>query len=273
MIKTIKSLIVCCAIGSFSLVQAQTLTLGIVPQQSAKKLARLWTPICSYLSEKVGHEIRFSTANDIPTFEKRVLEGQYDIAYMNPYHYTVFHERPGYNAIAKQKDKKIKGILVVPKDSTITNLEELDGSTLAFPAPAAFAASVLPRAKMAKDGINITPKYVSSHDSVYLTVSRNLFPAGGGVQRTLNNTAPAVNEKLKILWTTPGYTPHAIATHPDLDKDLKNKLQQALIDMNTDPKGQALLKTINFKGVEKAENKDWDDVRDLNITLLEHLLQ
>jgi phosphonate transport system substrate-binding protein len=273
MANIVKLLATLCVLGVFSSVQAQTLTLGIVPQQSAKKLARLWTPICTYLSEKVGHEIRFSTANDIPTFEKRVLEGQYDIAYMNPYHYTVFHERPGYNAIAKQKDKKIKGILVVPKDSNLTKLEELDGSTLAFPAPAAFAASVLPRAKMAKDGIKITPKYVSSHDSVYLTVSRSIFPAGGGVQRTLNNTASDVSDKLKVLWTTPGYTPHAIATHPELSDNIKNKLQKALIEMNTDPEGQALLKSINFKGMELAKDKDWDDVRDLNITLLEHLLK
>lgn len=261
-----------CIIGLFSTAQAQTLTLGIVPQQSAKKLARLWTPICTYLSKKVGHEIRFSTANDIPTFEKRVLEGQYDIAYMNPYHYTVFHERPGYQAIAKQKNKKIKGIIVVPKESELTSLNELDGKTLAFPAPAAFAASVLPRAKMAKDGIDITPQYVSSHDSVYLTVSRNIFTAGGGVQRTLNNTSTEVSEKLRVLWTTPGYTPHAIATHPDLDTTIKNKLQKALIEMNTDPEGQALLKSISFKGMEIADNEDWDDVRDLNITLLEHLL-
>jgi len=269
----IKRLLICCVIGFFSTAQAQPLVLGIVPQQSAKKLARLWTPICTYLSEKVGHEIRFSTASDIPTFEKRVLEGQYDIAYMNPYHYTVFHEQPGYQAIAKQKNKKIKGIIVVPKDSQLTSLDELDGSTLAFPAPAAFAASVLPRAKIAQDGIKITPQYVSSHDSVYLTVSRNLFPAGGGIQRTLNNTSPAVNKKLRVLWTTPGYTPHAIATHPDLDIIIKNKLQKALIEMNKDPEGQALLKSINFNGIEIAKDKDWDDVRDLNITLLEHLLK
>lgn len=262
-----------CAIAIFSTVQAQTLTLGIVPQQSAKKLARLWTPICTYLSKKVGHEIRFSTANDIPTFEKRVLEGQYDIAYMNPYHYTVFHERPGYEAIAKQKNKRIKGIIVVPKDSKLTSLQELDGNTLAFPAPAAFAASVLPRAKIAKEGIKITPQYVSSHDSVYLTVSRKIFPAGGGIQRTLSNTSTEVSDQLRILWTTPGYTPHAIATHPDLDTKIKNKLQKALIEMNTDPEGQALLKSISFKGMEIADNKDWDDVRDLNITLLEHLLK
>lgn len=253
--------------------QAETLTFGIVPQQSAKKLAKLWTPINNYLSKKVDVKILFSTANNIPTFEKRVLAGEYDIAYMNPYHYTIFHEIPGYEAIAKQQNKRIKGIIVVAKNSPITSLDQLAGETLAFPAPAAFAASVLPRAKMTKDGIKITPKYVSSHDSVYLTVSKGLFPAGGGVMRTFNNTSPDVRNNLRVLWTTPGYTPHAIAVHPRVNSEIKAKLQRALLAMNDDPEGQALLKTINFKALEKAENKDWDDVRGLNIKLLEHLLQ
>lgn len=252
---------------------AETLTFGIVPQQSAKKLARLWTPITAYLSEKTGKKIIFSTAQDIPTFEKRLLAGEYDIAYMNPYHFTVFNQKPGYSAIAKQRDKLIKGIVVVPKDSAIQSLEELSQSTLSFPSPAAFAASVLPRAKMSQDGINFTPKYVSSHDSVYLTVSRGLFPAGGGVMRTLNNTDPKVRENLRILWTTPGYTSHAIAVHPDFDADLKLKLQTAMVEMESDPQGQQLLKAINFKGVETAEDKDWDDVRALDIQLLQHMLE
>jgi len=254
-------------------IQAETINFGIVPQQSAKKLAKLWTPINAYLSEKSGLKIRFSTAQDIPTFEKRLLAGEYDLAYMNPYHYTVFHKSPGYEAIVKQKDKRIKGILVVKKESDVQSLEQLNGATLAFPSPAAFAASVLPRAKLAKDGINIEPKYVSSHDSVYLTVARGLFPAGGGVVRTLNNTDPKVKENLRVLWTSPGYTPHAFATHPNLGKETRQKLQEALLAMNKDAEGQALLKSINFKGMEKAQNSDWDDVRGLNIKLLDHLLE
>lgn len=266
------TLVVACVFTSVQ-VRADTLVFGIVPQQSAKKLASLWTPICNYLSQKTGHTIKFSTAKDIPTFEQRVLNGAYDIAYMNPYHYTVFHEKPGYEAIAHQADKRIKGIVVVAKDSDITSLDQLNNTTLAFPSPAAFAASVLPRAKMKSDGINFEPKYVSSHDSVYLNVSKGLFPAGGGVQRTFNNTSQAVRDSLRVLWTTPGYTPHAIAVKPGTSSATVDALKQAFIGMNTDPEGQALLQTIKFAKLRLAINEDWDDVRALNITLLEHLLK
>lgn len=253
-------------------VQAESLTLGIVPQQSAKKLAKLWTPITDYLSAKTGMEIIFTTAKNIPTFETRLSKGEYDIAYMNPYHFTVFNQKPGYLALAKQKGKQIRGIVVVKRDSSIASLEALKGSNLAFPSPAAFAASVVPRANLTQMGIDFTPRYVSSHDSVYLNVARGFMPAGGGVMRTFNNTDPKVREQLKVLWKTDGYTPHALATHPRVTQQQRQKLLDALLAMSSDPEGVKLLKSINFKQFDAASNSDWDDVRGLNITLLDHLL-
>nr|CRH07476.1 Putative periplasmic binding protein-related protein [Candidatus Magnetococcus massalia] len=244
------------------------LSFGIVPQQSAIKLARKWTPIFHYLGKKTGYSLRFKTAPNIPTFEKRVSDQQYDIAYMNPYHYTTFAENPGYTAFAKQKDKKIKGIIVVHKDSTHQTLGDLSKQQLAFPAPAAFAASVLPRSKMGGDGVTFTPNYVSSHDSVYRTVAKGIFTAGGGIKRTFNNVDPAIRQQLRILWTTPGYTPHAFAARPGLDPQVIHNLQQAMVEMSDDPAANHLLKAINFKGFTPANNGDWDDVRSLNITQL-----
>lgn len=253
--------------------QEQVLTFGIVPQQSAITLAKNWGPILQHLSQETGYKIVFRTAKDIPEFEQRVLNGEYDIAYMNPYHYTVFHQKPGYNAFAKQKDKLIRGIVVTKKDSPVQDLKDLDGKTLVFPSPAAFAASVVPRSSLKAMGINFTPQYVSSHDSVYLNVAKDFFPAGGGIERTLSNTDDAVRSNLKVLWRTPGYTPHAFATHPAMTKEMSAKVAQALLALNDSSEGQALLARIKFKGIESAQNSDWDDVRDLNITLLDQLLE
>lgn len=253
-------------------VLAESLVFGVVPQQSASKLAELWTPIFNYLSSVTGDEISFATATDIPTFERRVRDGLYDVAYMNPYHYTVFHQAPGYIAIAKQRDKKIKGLLVVRKDSDIETLEQLQNVEIAFPSPAAFAASVLPRAKLVKEGIKFTPRYVSSHDSVYLNVARGFMPAGGGIQRTLSNIAPAVREQLRVLWETPAYTPHAFAVHPRVSEAAVQRLQAALVGMADDPEGVKLLSVLKFKGVDAASDADWNDVRDLDIDLLDKLI-
>jgi phosphonate transport system substrate-binding protein len=244
------------------------ITFGIVPQQSATKLARLWAPILGYISKEAGLTVVFRTARDIPTFEQRLRNGEYDLAYMNPYHYTVFHEDPGYQAFAKARDKKIKGILVSSKDGDINKISQLEGSTLAFPAPASFAASILTRAYLQKQGVSFTPRYVSSHDSVYRTVAAGLYPAGGGVIRTLRNMDVSIGEKLKILWESPGYTPHAFAAHPGLAPAKLGMIQKAMIEMEHTEAGQKLLKSIQLKGIEAAGDSDWDDVRALDIRQL-----
>lgn len=244
------------------------LSFGIVPQQSAKTLAARWAPLLNELSARSGVQLTFATAKNIPTFEQRLSQGQYDIAYMNPYHFVVFSADPGYQALVKQRDKSIRGIVVVRKDAEINALTELAENRLAFPAPAAFAASILPRAEFRKQGIKITPQYVSSHDSVYLSVAKGLFPAGGGVIRTLNNTPEEVREQLRILWKTAPYTPHAIATHPRIDESTRERLHMAFLLLNDNPEAQRLLKAINFKGFETAANQDWQDVAALGIDSL-----
>lgn len=254
-------------------VASSSYSFGIVPQQSAKQLAKLWTPVLQYIHQKSGIKLQFSTAKNIPEFEKRLAEGVYDFSYMNPYHFTVFNHDPGYKALAVRKDQPIRGIVVVHKDSDINSLADLKGKTLAFPSPAAFAASVLPRAKLSNDNIPYTAKYVSSHDSVYLNVAKGLFPAGGGVKRTFNNTSPEAKEQLKILWTTEAYTPHAIAAHPRIDAEVFAKVQQAFADMANDPEGKALLQSLKIKnGLIKAADSDWDDVRGLGLKLLDSLI-
>ncbi|MFM2590004.1 phosphate/phosphite/phosphonate ABC transporter substrate-binding protein [Vibrio sp. TBV020] len=255
-------------IASCSAVAEETLTFGIVPQQSASRLAEQWGPVMEYLSQETGQRIEFSTAADIPTFEKRLANGEYDVAYMNPYHYTVYSANPGYKAIAKAKDKRIKGIIVVRKDQSIESLEQLDNKTLAFPSPAAFAATILTQSDLNKAGVSFSSDYVSSHDSVYLSVARGFYPAGGGVMRTFNSIPDELREQLTPLWTTQPYTPHAIAYHPRISATQAAKIQSALQRMEQVSSGKEQLKSLNIKGFINAQDSDWDDVRALDINVL-----
>ena len=248
--------------------QTPTLRFGIVPQQSATRLASLWVPILEYLGKPAGVRLVFETAPNIPEFERRLFSGQYDLAYMNPYHYTVAHRRPGYQAFAKQQNKRIQGILVVRKDSGITGLAQLSDQPLAFPSPAAFAASILTRANLRQEGIPFHANYVSSHDSVYRSVALGLYPAGGGIYRTFENTAPAIRQQLRVLWESRSYTPHAFAAHPDLAPELVARIKQAMLQMRQDERGAQLLKAINFEGIVTASDREWDDIRALDIRLL-----
>jgi phosphonate transport system substrate-binding protein len=250
----------------------KTYTVGIVPQHSASKVIKIWAPLFDKISQSTGHHFKVMTSKDIPEFEKNIKSSTYDFAYMNPYHFVVFNSSPGYRALAKQKDKEIHGIIVTHKTSEIKSIKQLSGKEIAFPSPGAFAASMLPRGSLLKAGVDFKPIYVSSHDSVYKAVSKGFFVAGGGIVRTLKNTDKNTRDNVRILWKSPGYTPHAFAVNPIVPNTIAISFQQALIDVINDDDGTVILGNLSMpKGFVTAEDKDWKDVRELNIIELDSI--
>jgi len=243
------------------------LSFGIVPQQSAQKIAQTWSPLLNELSRQLHIQVRFHTAPNIPEFEKRLSRREYDIAYMNPYHYTLYSGDKGYSAIAKAKNKKIQGFVLVRKDSHFQSLEDLKDLTIAFPAPAAFAASVLPRAELLSRNIPFEAAYVQNHDSVYINVVRGRYAAGGGVTRTLKGMPIDIQNQLRILWKTNTFTPHAIAVRTNLPDTLTQRIQSALVTLVDTEQ----LAPLQVEGFTLATDSDWNDVRALGTELMQAL--
>ncbi len=243
----------------------KTYSFSVVPQQSAEKTEKIWGPILNRVSKQSGIKLVLKTSKTIPEFEKELKIGWYDFSYMNPFHYTVFHDTSNYHAIIKPKDKKIKGIIVVRKNSSIKSVKDLQGGHLAFPSPSALGATILTRAYLEKQGINIRPNYVSSHDLVYRSVSSKKYRAGGGAVRTIDKLDKDVSDTLRVLWTTKGYTPHAIAVHKRVPKEIVDLVQKSFADLHKSEMGRKLLRAVKLQGFVNAKNSDWDDVRALKI--------
>ena len=89
----LSALLVCTFLPTLAAADEMTkLTFGVVPQQSASKLANKWNPILKRISEETGIAISFANAPSIPMFEKKLDKGEYDLAYMNPLHYTFYSQ-------------------------------------------------------------------------------------------------------------------------------------------------------------------------------------
>ena len=249
--------------------QKTALAFGVVPQQAASRLAEDWGPLLAEISRRSGVALVFRTAPNIPVFEERLGLGNYDLAYMNPYHYVVFHAASGYRAFAKEQERRIKGILVVRKDSAYRKPADLAGKTVVFPAPAAFAASILPQAEFGRLKIPIEAKFVASHDSVYRAVASGLQEAGGGIQRTFEAAPAEIRDALRVLAETPAYTPHAFAAHPRVAPEVLAKVLAAMQSLAGDETGRRLLAPLAFKGIAGARDDEWNDIRALDIKLLE----
>ncbi|MFH0709731.1 MAG: phosphate/phosphite/phosphonate ABC transporter substrate-binding protein [Pseudomonadota bacterium] len=241
----------------------ENLTFGVVPQQSPMKLMQDWKPIIDYLEKATGDKITLKVERSIPEFEKVLYSGGYDIAYMNPYHYVVAHKKQGYIASVRD-EKNLVGILVVRKESGLRDISMLKGKQFLFPAPDAFAATLLTKYELLKKyNIDVDHKeqfrYVNSHDSVYKGVARGIGDVGGGIQRTLENlNDPEAKEALIILYKTKAYPSHPFAIKPSISDRTKAKLRKALLATPED-----LLEDLSIKHLIKIEDSEYDSIRDI----------
>lgn len=242
------------------------INFGVGPQQSAGELAKRWTPVFEYLSEKTGYTILFRTAKDIPTYQRQCKDGAYDMIYINPYHYaTLCRPGAGYEVFAQEKDARLVGVIVVSKDSPYRRMQDLDGRELAFPARAAVTAAVLPLQYFREHKVAVKENYVMSHDSVYRAVAKKLYAAGGGEQRTFDSLDPEVRNKLRVLWTAPPLPPFVFAAHPRVPMEAVKRVRAAMLQMDRDPAAAPLLRAINFKGIAPARDAEYDVVRKMHI--------
>lgn len=246
---------------------AETLSFGIPPQQSPVEVVKRWTPILQYLGKKAGVTLELKTGKDISTYQQQIMEGVYDIAFVNPNTYVAANKLKGYQAFAHEKDGKSYGMIVARKNGPITQLAELYDRTMAFPSNFAVMATILPLKQLEEQKIPVRIQYVVSMDSVYRSVAKGLFLAGGGESRTFGSLDPVIRDQLVVLWRSEELPPFPFFAHPRVATATVNQLQNAMVGMSQDPEGQALLKVVNIKGLEKSTDADYNGVRKLNLPL------
>ena len=199
--------------------ESKVYTVGVVPQFDAPRVRAIWGAILEAVSERSGYRLELKSSPNIPTFENRLLAGEFDFAYMNPYHFLKASAQHGYLPLVRDHGNALEGIVVVHKNSPYQSIADLNGKSVTFPAPNALGASLMTRAAFKHEyKINVEEHYVKSHSTVYLNVVLGKTDAGGGVQNTLDEQPPKISNALRVLYRTQKVSPHPFTAHPRIPK-------------------------------------------------------
>ena len=225
---------------------SKTYTFDVVPQLTAAKIYTTWSPLLQRVGQEASLCFELRVSATIPEFEQKLLKGEPEFVFLNPYHAVLAYQKKKYQPLLADSEDLLTGILVVRADSPVKSLDELKGKNVTFPAPNAFAASLLIRAELAKRKIDINPVFVKTHSNVYRSIISKDVIAGGGVNNTLDNEAPEVRQQLRVLFETPAYTPHPVATHPSVSAAVRERFLKAMLKLAQDEEGRKLLDGINL---------------------------
>ena len=247
--------------------KAETYIIARAPQSNPLKLAKAWKPLVDHLNKSTDAQFELKLYKNRADFEKHVFNGEPDLVFFNGFYLTLAEEKQGYTALIRSNAKKLKGIVVAAKDSSIKTIDDLKGKTVAFPSPNALGASLYIRALFDQKSISpVTPVYLGTHDNVYLSIIKGKAAAGGGVYRTFNSQNAKIRDKLKVIYETPGLSPHPLAVHPRVPEKIRNQIVEAILELSKTEEGKAILAAVKLKNPVRADTKgDYSIITELNL--------
>lgn len=239
------------------------------PLYNPQLLHKKYEPLMQYLDRHMpGTIFNLETSNDYNDFEQKLKAGKADFALPNPYHATLSRDW-GYHVIARMGDDSVfKGIFLVRNDSPIRQPTDLKGKVVAYPAPTALAAALMPQLYLQKHGVNvqtdITNIYVGTHNSsimnAYLkqSAASATWPAAWKAFQLSN---PAEAAELHVIWETPTLIQNAVTVRADVPQDTAHTVAQLLVNLRDSEEGRQLLAGIDTRDFIPSKDKDFEVVR------------
>ncbi len=251
----------------------EALVMGVFPRFDAVETNRLFQPIARHLSESLGQPMVLETAKDFDTFWASITQKRYDIVHYNQYHYLKSHKEQGYVVIAKnieQGEDTLGAAILVRADSGIRTLADLKGKKVIFGGDRrAMQAYVMATYLLRKAGLNpgdYTEEFAKNPPNAVVAAFLKQADAAGAGDQALK--LPAVMKQIDVTQMRYLATSEALPHLPwavkgNLPRELRGRIQQALVNLHKSEDGKALLARTPFDGFAPATNADYDKHRQI----------
>ena len=241
---------------------------AIHPLYNPQLLHQKFEPLMRYLSAHIpGTQFEVDASNTYADYEAKLRNKSPDFSLPNPYHGMLSRDW-GYHIIAKMgNDEVFRGIFIARMESPIKVPTDLKGKTVAYPAPTALAAAMMPQLFLQKHGVDVETElnnqYVGTHNSsimnAYLGQSAvsATWPVAWEAFKLAN---PKEASELKVLWETPKLIQNAIIARNDVPKETADKVVELLTGLHLTDEGKKLLANIDTTSFEASDDRQFDVV-------------
>lgn len=234
------SLASCAVLAGGAVAQAQSYSFGVLPQRSAVLSAQYWNPILSYVGGKTGISFALSIAKTAPDHAAAVGRGEYDLIYSN-HQFTPENETQRYRVFARPIEAAITGQLVVPADSQLQSLADLQNREVVFPSPVAFVGYTVPIEALIRAGVRVKPLFAGNQEGAMGQLRAGRAVAAGVNSQVMQDYAKREGFGYRVLWTSETFLNIPLAAHPRVPDTHVAALREAFVTMADDPEGRRIL--------------------------------
>lgn len=228
------------ALGSMEATAGEARSFGVLNQRSATLTAQYWNPILHYISKKTGVPLELKMGKTAPDTSAMIGRGEFDYVYSNTI-FTPINAPAGYKVFARPVEPAIQGQIVVPEDSPIRTLKELDGKEVGFPSTAAFAGYAVPMNALLRAGVKVKPVFAGNQEGIMGQMKAGRVMAAGVNSGVMRDYGQRENYKYRILWASEDYLNLPISAHPRVPAREVAAVRDAFVNMAADPEGKGVL--------------------------------
>jgi len=244
--------------------------LAVHPLHNPKKLGQAYQPLIDHLNSNVaGASFELEASRDYAAYEAKFRARAPELLLPNPWQ-SLQAMKVGYRVIAMSGDAAdFKGIFVVRRDSPLGTPADLKGKVIAYPAPTALAACIMPQWFLHRHGIDVNRdldnRYVGSQESAILAAWAG--DAAVGVTwpppwREFQKDHPREAADLKVLWETPPLLNNSFMVRNDVPAAVAERMRELLLALGETPEGRAVLAAMETSRFHTADDASYEPIRD-----------
>ncbi|MEA3195313.1 MAG: hypothetical protein QOD26_3646 [Betaproteobacteria bacterium] len=261
--------VIAAAIGLHSADAAaqRTYSFYVLNQRTVTLAAQYWNPILIYLGSKSGVPLELKLAKTAQEGNAIAEAGRFDFQYTNHF-FTPERDRLGWKVIARPAGPGIRSQIVVPVDSPVKTLPDLNGKDVAFVTPDGFTGYLLPYDALLRANVKVKVVFTGNQEASSAQLRINKVAAAGVNSSVMARYARRESFEYRVLWTSEVYQDLCIMANPAVPADKVAAVRAALVGMVNDPAGRKvleagaeLLKSAGELGFVPASDRDYDNYR------------
>lgn len=239
------------------------LQMGVLPYVSSEQLFKNFLPLKNYLETKLKQRIIMSTAPNFKTYVQRAARGDYDI-YLTAPHFALLAETTQHYRRLSRFSHELNGYVVVRRNSTIQQIEDLRGRTVTTPDKLAII-SMLGEQLLHKHGLSPDMNYQlersASHNNAILTVYRGGADAAITEPAVYEKFTPDIRRELRVLAKTDRVPHMMLMAHNRLLAKDYEQLKAALLAYTHEGDGRQFFEATGLDSMEPITDADMGQLR------------
>lgn len=211
-----------------------------VNQYNLNLSASFWNPIIKYVSEKSGVNLTLKLGRTSSDTTSYVLAQEVDFAFTN-HLFSPERDKMGWKVFGRRDAPALEGQIVVPADSPIHSLSELEGKEVVYPGPEAFIAYKVTNSELVKKGINTSTVFAGNMDGAFSQLLSGKAQAMGANSQLVSGYTEREGKSFRVLWSSASFNDLALMASPRVSKKERDAVANAFFNMPHDAYGRRIL--------------------------------